>query len=118
MTEQSVSRGARLPLVFLLAVVLHVVFLQSCSKMTRDEVRALEEEDDDIFGGLYLAEDDDRHLDNPNEKESTNNPTILGYTRSVSNERTDACRPSRIFFKIWSEPTCKGVNDLRCSQII
>ena len=55
--------------------------------MPRDAVRTLDDDDDHRSIGRYLIQDDDRHNDGPNENESTNNPTILGYTRSVSNER-------------------------------
>lgn len=46
------------------------------------------EDNDDLFDGRYLAEDDDRHNDGPNQNEATNNPTIFGYTRSVSKKDT------------------------------
>ncbi len=48
------------------------------------------DDNDDLFDGRYLSEDDDRHNDSPNEKESSNGP-IAGFTSSVSNKK-DTCR--------------------------
>ncbi len=87
MTERTITTSHRYIFAILLAVVLYVLY-------TGDAVRTFnydERHHRSIGRYLNLAEDDDRHNDGKNENESTNSPTILGYTRSVSNERNDAC---------------------------
>ena len=93
MTEQDSSkRPPRLLFGFLLAMVLPVLVVTLLADSSGDGAIGTFKDNGDIFGQRYLAEDDDRHNDGPNENEATNSPTILGYTRSVRTESKHTCR--------------------------